>query len=179
MTIMTIIISLLTMCTYSYHQQLPVFDLETRDWTFVETKPFRKGRSRLISYPTARKCHSLVVIDSDCYMCGGTDSEKVFSDVWHININELKWTRIVDKIPYPVYFHGSSISLQGKMSVFGGVENVEGDSRNNKLTYIWLKIPTLKTICLSSLNYYVRNKVITSKAIRSTGLKEAIEISEH
>lgn len=155
---------------------MPIFDLETHDWTFCKTKPYEK--EGLKQYPEARKCHSLAVIGNDCYICGGTNGVKVCTDIWHINLEELKWTLLVDRIPYPVYFHGAAISLGGRLTVFGGVDHISGDSRNNKLTSIWLKIPSLKNICLSAVSYYVKNKTITRKSVKTTGLLEALEVAD-
>lgn len=129
-------------------------------------------------WPHARKCHSLAVIGKDCYVCGGTTGSYVCADIWHINLDELKWTLLVERIPYPVYFHAAAVSLDGKLTVFGGVDDIAGDSRNNKLTSIWLKIPSLKNICLAAVDYYSRNKIITSKAMKSTGVCAAIDMVE-
>lgn len=156
---------------------MPIFDLETNDWIFCKTKPYEKGDGVKL-YPQARKCHSLAVIGNDCYVCGGTNGVKVCSDIWHINLEELKWTLLVDSIPHPVYFHAASISLNGKLTVFGGVDDIDGNSRNNKLTSIWLKIPTLKNICLSAVDYYVKHGIFDSKSIRTTGSLEALEVAD-
>lgn len=117
------------------------------------------------------------MIGSDCYICGGTDGDKVCSDIWHINLNELKWTLLVGCIPYPVYFHAATVSLNGRMTIFGGVDNISGESRNNKLTSIWLKIPSLKNICLSAVSYYVKNEILDAHRCRTTGLREAFEVA--
>lgn len=130
-------------------------------------------------WPLARKCHSLAVIGNDCYICGGTNSEAVCSDVWHINLNELKWTLLINRIPYPVYFHAASVSLNGKLSIFGGVDDISGEFRNNKLTSIWLKIPSLKHMCLDALDHYLKNKTIKQKAVQTTGVVEAIEMTSN
>lgn len=129
-------------------------------------------------YPQKRKCHSLAVIGNDCYVCGGVNNESVCSDIWHINLEELKWTLLVECIPYPVYFHAASVSLNGKLTVFGGVDTMAGDSRNDKLTSIWLKIPSLKNISLLAVSYYVKNGILNSNDIRSTGLPEALEAAD-
>lgn len=155
---------------------MPLFDLETHDWTYCETKPYLKKGLKL--YPQARKCHSLAVIGNDCYVCGGTNGVNICSDLWHINLAELKWTLLVECIPYPVYFHAASVSLEGKLTIFGGVDTIDGNSRNNKLTSIWLKIPTLKNICLSAVNYYVKRGKISLRDIQTTGLSEALEVAE-
>lgn len=155
---------------------MPTFDLETLDWSFCKTKPHTINGRKL--YPDARKCHSLAVIGNDCYVCGGTDGAKVCSDIWHINLDELKWTLLVGRIPYPVYFHAASLSLDGKLTIFGGVDSKDGNSRNNKLTSIWLKIPTLKNISLSAINYYVKNGIIDGKSVKITGLSEAVEVAD-
>jgi len=135
----------------------------------------KRGRN---VYPLARKCHSLAVIGNDCYICGGTNGVKVCSDIWHINLEELKWTLLVESIPYPVYFHAAAISLHGKLTIFGGVDTIAGDSRNNKLTSIWLKIPSLKNICLSAVSYYVKHGTMSSKSVRTTGLPDALEVAD-
>lgn len=129
-------------------------------------------------YPCARKCHSLGVIGNDCYMCGGTNGERVCSDVWHINLDELKWTLVVESVPYPVYFHAGSVSLNGKLTIFGGVDSTDGNSRNNKVTSIWVKIPSLKNICLSAVTYFVKNKMIQANSVKTTGLFEALEVAD-
>lgn len=157
---------------------MPIFDLETSNWISCKTKPFIKTEGGEQLYPCNRKCHSLAVIGNDCYMCGGTNGKVVCSDVWHINLEELKWTRLVEFIPYPVYFHGASISLNAKLTIFGGVETITGDFRNNKLTSVWFKIPSLKNICLSAVSYYVKNGTLNAGAIKTTGFSEALEIIE-
>lgn len=158
-------------------EKLPVFDLETHDWSYCETKPYVKKGKKI--YPEARKCHSLISLDgNDCYICGGVNGRKICTDIWHLNLLELKWTLLVDCIPYPVYFHAASVSLNGKLTVFGGVDHLNGDSRNNKLTSIWLKIPSLKNICLSAVSYYVKHGIINSRSIRTTGLTEALEVAD-
>lgn len=161
---------------------MPTFDLETNDWTFCQTKPYirrdRVNQTKPPIYPCARKCHSLAVIGNDCYICGGTNGTKVCSDIWHINLEELKWTRLVKCIPYPVYFHAATISLNGKFTIFGGVDTIEGDSRNNKLTSIWFKIPSLKNVCLSAVSYYVKKGILEAKDIKTLGFVEAMEVAD-
>lgn len=155
---------------------MPIFDLETNDWSHYVTKPYIKRGKQL--YPGKRKCHSLAVIGNDCYICGGTDGHRICSDIWHINLEKLRWTLLVECIPYPVYFHAASVSLDGKLTLFGGVDTIAGDSRNNKLTSIWLKIPTLKNICLSAVSHYVKLGRIDPKICPITGLNEALEIAD-
>lgn len=170
-------------------KELPVFDLETNDWSYVKTKPhvltkespyYQNIHGRESFYPERRKCHSLGVIGNDCYMAGGTDSERVCSDLWHINLEELKWTLLIEQVPcpIPVYFHAATISLEGKLTIFGGVEDVQGRNRNNKLTQIWLKVPSLKNICLLAVEHYAKKKMIAAEKFKETGLSDAIEVAE-
>lgn len=102
----------------------------------------------------------------------------MFSDIWHINLEQLQWSLLVECIPYPVYFHAASVGLDSRLTIFGGVDTINGDSRNNKLTSIWLKIPSLKNVCLSAVDYYIKRGIINSKAVKSTGLTEAYEIAD-
>lgn len=155
---------------------MPVFDLETNDWTYVTTKPQIKSDSE-ISFPNRRKCHSLGVIGNDCYIAGGTDGENVCSDVWHINLEELRWTLLVECIPHPVYFHAASISMNGKLTIFGGVEDAQGKSRNNKISAMWVKVPTLKNICLEAISHYAKHDYLDLDKCRATGLEEALEVA--
>lgn len=153
-----------------------MFDLETNAWTYVKTKPHIKQKRKGL-YPNRRKCHSLGVIGNDCYIAGGTNGETVCSDIWHINLEELKWTLLVDCIPFPVYFHAAAMSFNSKLTIFGGVEDADGKYRNNKLTTIWLKIPSLKQICLSSVDHYAKHKLLDLGKCKATGLVEALEVA--
>lgn len=101
----------------------------------------------------------------------------MFTDLWHINLEQLQWTLLVECIPYPVYFHAASVSLGSRLTIFGGVDTISGDSRNNKLTSIWLKIPSLKNMCLAAVDYYTKSNVINLDDVKGTGLKEAHEIA--
>ena len=117
------------------------------------------------------------MIGSDCYVAGGTDGRKICSDIWHINLENLKWTLLIECIPYPVYFHAGSTSLDGRLTLFGGVEDKEGKTRNNKLTTIWLKVPSLKHVCLSAVGHYAKHKSIDLERCKQTGLVEAWEVA--
>lgn len=77
-----------------------------------------------------------------------------------------------------MYFHAATISLNGKFTIFGGVDTIEGDSRNNKLTSIWFKIPSLKNVCLSAVSYYVKKGILDAKDIKTTGFAEAMEVAD-
>lgn len=51
-----------------------------------------------------------VLVAADLYVLGGTDSEEVFNDVWHLNLLSLAWTRLSLTLPKPLYFHDAAFT---------------------------------------------------------------------
>jgi Galactose oxidase, central domain len=139
---------------------IPVFSLETFTWSFRASKQDSKE-----GYPLARKCHSAVQIKKDTgievFVMGGFDNTKIFNDVWRLDIPSLQWTQMSRSVfPNPLYFHSSSVTPEGCMYTFGGIQlGRENTSRTNKLYKLWLCIPKLSEISWESLLYYYPNLV--------------------
>lgn len=159
--------------TFYGFEKLPTFDLETHQWSYTPTRGHQEnGESE---WPRARKCHSLSILGNDCYISGGLHDNSVCAGVWHINLEDLAWSPITRRIPYPVYFHAAAISKDARLTIFGGVQTTKGDIRNNKLTSIWLKIPSLKDICLLAIDYYADEQFVSRQRLcKTTGFLRLI-----
>ncbi|XP_041977708.1 kelch domain-containing protein 10 homolog [Aricia agestis] len=136
-------------------KEVPMFDLDTKSWTIQATKSDDSLRDN--SAPLPRKCHSAVQVNTpngvQVFVVGGTDGHSVFDDIWRLDIASMQW-RLMRKsvLPYPLYFHSSTVTSYGCMYIFGGIESKEfAASRNNILYKMWLCIPKLSEICWEAL----------------------------
>ncbi|XP_077986715.1 kelch domain-containing protein 10-like [Glandiceps talaboti] len=119
------------------------FNLETKKWEFLETKPaIHTGH-----YPSPRRCHSCVQQGNDVFICGGYDEHRIFGDIWRLTLDNLQWTRLRARLPQPVYFHSAAITPAGCMYIHGGVTSIYGDERTAELYRIWLYVPSLLELC--------------------------------
>ncbi|KAJ2952939.1 hypothetical protein O0L34_g7310 [Tuta absoluta] len=141
--------------------EIPMFDLETRTWSILN--PRSDDTLKEPRGPLPRKCHSAVQIDtpsgSQVFVAGGSDGQSVFEDVWKLNVSTLQW-HLMQKtlLPNPLYFHSSTVTSDGCMYVFGGIEPKErAASRNNVLYKVWLCIPKLSEICWEALLHFHPN----------------------
>jgi hypothetical protein len=64
-------------------------------------------------FPEARRCHSSVQFENSVYICGGYNGEKIFSDLWKLDLKTLYWYKITD-MPKPVYFHAADVTPVSK-----------------------------------------------------------------
>lgn len=144
---------------------IPTFNVETFVWTFNKSQQDIKA-----GFPVARKCHSAVQIKKDngieVFIMGGFDNNKIFNDVWRLEIPSLQWTQMKKSFfPNPLYFHSSAVTPEGCMYTFGGIQvGRETPTRSNKLYKLWLCIPKLSEICWESLLYYFPDLVHQDKS---------------
>lgn len=135
--------------------EIPVFDLQTRTWSMLTPKA--DDTQGVAVAPLPRKCHSAVQIDTptgvQVFVAGGSDGNSVFEDIWKLNLSEMQWYKMHKTVlPNPLYFHSSTVTSQGCMYVFGGIEPKEdAASRNNILYKVWLCIPKLSEICWEAM----------------------------
>ena len=87
-------------------------------------------------YPEARRCHSAIQIGEIVWIFGGYDGEEVFGDIWRLNMITFQWTKIQIDLPLPVYFHAMTASNEGKMIMFGGVDDYEKNTRTSRKVLI-------------------------------------------
>lgn len=155
---------------------IPTFDLVTNKWTMLTAKPDEQD-SRISKNPLPRKCHSAVQINTpsgmQVFVAGGSDGVTVFEDIWRLNLADLQWTLMTKSVlPNPLFFHSSTVTSNGCMYIFGGIEpKNEATSRNNILYKVWLCIPKLSEICFEALlHFHPHLDQLDNKTLLNTGI---------
>jgi len=64
----------------------------------------------------------------------------------------------------PVYFHAVTVSGEGKMVMFGGVDSIEQNTRTNKVFTAWLTVPSLRAMAWEAVCHYTPHIAKLSKA---------------
>ncbi|XP_050451629.1 kelch domain-containing protein 10 homolog isoform X2 [Cataglyphis hispanica] len=112
--------------------EIPAFDLETNRWRTLNTH----GDSDEAMVPAPRRCHGSVQYTDEksgitsVVISGGYNGDRVFSDVWRLDLSTLQWTCLRECIlPCPVYFHSAALIPEGRMYIFGDTENKRGSFR--------------------------------------------------
>lgn len=89
------------------------------------------------SIPSSRRCHGSVQYKDEntgeisVIISGGFNGDPIFSDMWKLDLSNLQWTRLRNCVlPRPVYFHSVSLTPEGRMYTFGGI-NKESNKVNN------------------------------------------------
>ena len=57
----------------------------------------------------------------------------MFGDCWQLDLLTMQWTRLRLELPVPVYFHAMTLTEEGKMVMFGGVDDIENNTRDQPL----------------------------------------------
>lgn len=136
------------------------FNLSTNKWVLIKTIPDPLVGPR--GYPSARKCHTAVQIETpngvEVAITGGYDNESDLRDIWMINLEKLQWRKLAATLPKPLYFHSATVTNSGLMYVFGGIEgsnaNNQTEKRTNSLYSIWITIPKLADIAWDAVLHY-------------------------
>lgn len=89
------------------------------------------GDSNEAMVPAPRRCHGSVQYTDEksgitsVVISGGYNGDRVFSDVWRLDLSTLQWTCLRECIlPCPVYFHSAALIPEGRMYIFGGIVKV-------------------------------------------------------
>ncbi|XP_011691613.1 PREDICTED: kelch domain-containing protein 10 homolog [Wasmannia auropunctata] len=141
--------------------EIPAFDLRTNRWTILYTH----GDTDKTRVPAPRRCHGSVQYTDEktgvtsVVISGGYNGDRVFSDVWRLDLSTLQWTRMRKCVlPSPVYFHSAALTPEGRMYLFGGIVKTNNKvKRTNAIYSAWITIPKLSEICWQALNYYYRD----------------------
>lgn len=137
-------------------EDLPTFDIGEKRWFYTRTKADQQATidNSDDGFPEARRCHSTVQIGNQVWIFGGYDGEDVFGDAWQLDLISMRWTRLRMKLPIPVYFHAMTVSDEGKMIMFGGVDDIENNTRTNRAFSAWLKVPSLRSMAWEAVCHY-------------------------
>ena len=101
--------------------KIHIYNFTQNHWTMRQAKP-----DSTHGYPKARCSFGCAQENKNVYVSGGRhytpeiDHESL-SDIWHLHLDTLQWTKLVIRLPEPLYFHGSVASPSGRLYVFGGV----------------------------------------------------------
>lgn len=142
-------------------KNLPAFDTDTRKWSVVHTQFDPKTKT----YPSRRKCHSLVQYtnsrgDQEVVIAGGVSGIKELDDIWKLNLRSLQWTKLGATIPTNLFFHDSAIASNFCMYIFGGIVSGNANrrlhtrTRTNAVYKIYVDIPKLSDIAFEALIFY-------------------------
>jgi len=147
-------------------EELPTFDLAEKRWTYTRTKPDALATidNSDDGYPEARRCHGTVQVGNHAFVVGGYDGDDVFGDAWRLDLVSLQWRRLRIELPLPVYFHAVTVSGEGKMVMFGGVDSIEQNTRTNKVFTAWLTVPSLRAMAWEAVCHYTPHIAKLSKA---------------
>ncbi|XP_032680458.1 kelch domain-containing protein 10 homolog [Odontomachus brunneus] len=138
--------------------EIPAFNLRSNKWKILSTH----GDNDDNTVPAPRRCHGSVQYRDEktgatvVVISGGYDGDRVFSDVWRLDLSTLQWTCLRKCIlPCPVYFHSAALTPEGRMYIFGGIIKENNTiQRTNAVLSVWLTIPKLSEICWQALNHY-------------------------
>ena len=74
--------------------------------------------------------------------------------MWQLNLDTRQWIRSTIDLPVPVYFHAMTVTEEGKMIMFGGVDDIESNTRTSAVYTAWLRIPSLRTLSWEAVCHY-------------------------
>lgn len=144
------------------------YDIAQNHWSEVITSP-----DEVYGYPKPRCSFGCAQRGNDVYISGGrhysADIEhKSLSDVWHLRLDTLQWTKLKMKLPNALYFHSAVVSPSCHMYVFGGVHR---DGFRAPFMYkirLPQTMPKLVELCWEKLSLICRVHKIMSPAQLAT-----------
>jgi len=147
------------------------YNFAQNHWYMLHTHP-----DRVHGFPVARCSFGCAQEGNSVYISGGrhysADVEhRSLSDVWHLRLDTLQWTKLQMRLPDPLYFHSAVISPSGHMYVFGGVH--KDGFRAPYLYKIRLPqaMPKLAELCWEKVCGCARvQKILTSEHLTTMGV---------
>lgn len=146
-------------------EDIPTFHLATATWTWTKTKPDENvtiDRGDGNGFPEPRRCHGAVHLGNKVFVLGGYDGEDIFGDVWRLDLDQLQWRRIPIQLPTPVYFQATTVTEDGKLVIFGGVDSIEENTRTNRVYTAWLTVPSLRAMAWEAVQHYSERLATTT-----------------
>lgn len=142
-------------------ENLPVFDLINRSWSFIHTNP-----DPVHNFPPARKFHTVlpfrqnqVIVFGGAYLNPTSNHHNlVDGDLWIFNLNKFEWSKLSSlTMVRPTYFHAAAINERGEIWTHGGVAH-QSSSINNETRITTLFKMHTQVLKLSELswNYFLQ-----------------------
>eukprot|EP01134_Creolimax_fragrantissima_P006561 CFRG6561T1 len=97
-------------------------------------------------FPAARRSHTACVYKSKIYVCGGTDGEYAFSDLWTLDLETVRWSKVKATGLVPRFFHSHVITPNGLTVLYGGRLGLNDTTRVSTISKLWVDIPSLKVL---------------------------------
>ncbi|CAF3387245.1 unnamed protein product [Rotaria socialis] len=106
-------------------ENLPVFDIDNRRWSFVHTNP-----DPIHNFPQGRKFHSIFPFgNNQVIMFGGAHFDTVTSahhtvseHLWTFDFEKLEWSMLQSlNMVQSTYFHAAAMNSRGEIWTHGGV----------------------------------------------------------
>ncbi|KAJ6232131.1 faciogenital dysplasia protein [Anaeramoeba flamelloides] len=160
-----------------YINDLYTLDLDTWTWTLLNVK----GKK-----PIARSNHTLNLIDDRFYLFGGENNDKIFGDLYFLDLKNLIWKNISTQNknkPSARYGHSSSL-YKNQIWIFGG-QNKKGkclndlyclDLQTNKL--IWKKINIINGNSFPPIRKLHTSTVVNSNLMIIGGLTDSLPLND-
>ena len=76
----------------------------------------------------------------------------MFGDAWQLDISTMQWTRSKMELPFPVFYHATTVSDEGKMVMFGGMNDMYQDT--DRVFFAWLTVPSLRSMAWEAVCHY-------------------------
>jgi len=141
-------------------KNLPVFDIDTRTWSFTHTRP-----DPIYNYPSPRKFHSVLPFrKNQVIVFGGAYSNQmsnihvlVSADLWIFDFDKLEWSvlRTLNMLR-PTYFHADAMNERGEIWTHGGVvrssTTINNQTRVTTLYKMHTRVLNLSELCW---NYFL------------------------
>lgn len=147
-------------------ENLPVFDLIDRQWSFIQTNP-----DPIHNYPVSRKFHSVFPFsDNQIVIFGGahTNPESfrhtvVNDNIWTFDFTKFEWSRLTLSMPRPTYFHAAALNEHGEIWSHGGLASTQtllySETRITTLYKIHIYVPKLSEICWNLTLNSISNRI--------------------
>ena len=76
----------------------------------------------------------------------------MFGDAWQLDLSTMQWTRSKMEMPFPVSSHSMTVSSEGKMVMYGGMDDMY--QITDRVFTAWLTVPSLRSMAWEAVCYY-------------------------
>ncbi|KAI6183625.1 hypothetical protein M3Y97_00508500 [Aphelenchoides bicaudatus] len=166
--------------TYIPMETITVFDLNEKKYYLKVTLPNDREQ-----FPEVRKGHSLVRYGSKIFIFGGlhfpneeNNPENILKDIWMLDLEEFRWTKLKTELPQKVFFHSADISSIGQICSYGGCVSAQPEPvRTKNVTTFFIDAPTLSYMTLE--RFYKQHAEILNRTGETYTFSMPLELLKH